>query len=62
MTTQLADLEQPVEEEINEGDALCRNLKAQKQAIVAWNVVEVLVQINAREPWIRSLGELESRR
>jgi len=48
--------------EINEGDALCRNLKAQKQAIVAWDVAELLVQINAREPWIRSLGELASRR
>ena len=62
MTTQLADLAQTVEEEISVGDALCRNLKAQKQTIVAWDVAELLVQINAREPWLRSLGELQSRR
>jgi hypothetical protein len=60
--TQLSDLEQPVEEEINEGDALCRNIKTQKQAIVTWDAAELIVQINAREPWLHSLGETESRR
>jgi flagellar biosynthesis/type III secretory pathway chaperone len=59
---QLNDLAQLLEEEIAVGEELCRNLTAQKQAIVAWDVAELLAQIKAREPWLRLLGELETRR
>lgn len=62
MSTELTDLTRVLEEEISVGEELWRNLSAQKQAIVALDVAELLVQINAREPWLRSLGEFESRR
>lgn len=62
MTTRLNELAQLLEEEITVGEELRRNLTAQKQAIIAWDVAELLAQIKAREPWLRLLGELESRR
>jgi len=60
--TELTDLTQILEAEISVGEELRRNLSAQKQAIVDWNVAALFEQIEAREPWLRSLGELEERR
>ena len=62
MGTPLNELAQLLEEEITVGEELRRNLTAQKHAIVAWDVTELLAQIKAREPWLRLLGELETRR
>lgn len=62
MTNSLNGLADVLAEEVAVGEALCRNIEAQKNALVAWNITELLAQIEAREPWLRSLGELEQRR
>ena len=49
-------------EELSVGEQLEQNLAAQKKAIVAWDVVQLLELIDAREPWVRRLGQLESQR
>ena len=51
-----------LKEEITVGEELHRNLEAQKKAIVVWDVVSLLEQIDARESWVRSLSELEEKR
>jgi flagellar biosynthesis/type III secretory pathway chaperone len=58
-TTELADV---LEEEISVGEELERNLAAQKKALIGWDVGGLLEQITAREPWLRTLGELEIKR
>jgi flagellar biosynthesis/type III secretory pathway chaperone len=57
--TQLADV---LEEEVSVGEELERNLAAQKQALIGWDVAGLLEQITAREPWLRALGALEIKR
>ncbi len=57
--TQLADV---LEEEISVGEELERNLAAQKRALIGWDVTGLLEQITAREPRLRTLGELEIKR
>ena len=57
--TQLADV---LEEEVSVGGELERNLAAQKQAIIGWDVAGLLEHITAREPWLRALGALEIKR
>jgi hypothetical protein len=59
---QLSDLARVLEEELAIGDELRRNLSAQKEAILAWNVAALLEQIEARKVWLSLLGELEERR
>jgi flagellar biosynthesis/type III secretory pathway chaperone len=56
------DLAEVLEQESTVGDELCRNLTAQKNALAAWDIDELLRQIEAREPWLRLLGDLEDRR
>jgi len=56
---QLADV---LEDEVTLGETLCRNLEAQRSALVAWNMADLLAHIEAREAWLRSLAELEQRR
>ncbi len=58
-TAELADL---LEEEIAVGEELERNLAAQKKALIGWDVSDLLEQVAAREPWLRTLGELEIKR
>ena len=58
----LAELEAIIEEEILVGEALRRNLEEQKNAVLAWDVVALMQQVDAREGWLRSLGHLEKRR
>jgi hypothetical protein len=57
-----AELEAIIEEEILVGEALRRNLEEQKNAVLAWDVVALMQQVDAREGWLRSLGHLERRR
>lgn len=58
----LAELEAIIEDEILVGEALRRNLEEQKNAVLAWDVVALMQQVDAREGWLRSLGQLERRR
>ncbi len=51
-----------IEEEISVAEELRRNLAEQQKALLAWDVAALLYQVEAREPWLRSLGELERRR
>jgi flagellar biosynthesis/type III secretory pathway chaperone len=51
-----------LEEEIAVGEELRRNLAAQKQAIVEWDVAQLLEQIEAREPRLVCLSQLEKKR
>lgn len=62
MKPALNDLAAVLEEEIAVGEELRRNLAAQRQALVAWDMEALIAGIEAREPWLRSLGELEGRR
>ena len=57
--TQLADV---LEEEVSAGEELERNLAAQKQALIDWDVNGLLQQITARESWLRVLSALENKR
>jgi hypothetical protein len=62
MNEDLTGLAEVLEQEIAVGEELCRNLAAQKKALIAWDIVYLLEKIDAREPWLRLLGELEQRR
>ena len=57
----LAELEAIIEEEILVGEELRRNLEEQKNAVLAWDVVALMQQVDARERWLRSLGHLEKK-
>ena len=62
MNGKMDDLAAVLEEEIAVGGELSRNLAAQRQALVAWDMDALIAEIQAREPWLRTLGELEARR
>jgi hypothetical protein len=62
MSLELNDLAVVLEEEIAVGDQLRLNLAEQRDALAAWDLVALIARIEAREAWIRSLGELEARR
>jgi hypothetical protein len=62
MNAELNELAAVLEEEIAVGEQLRRNLAAQRQAIVAWDMAALIAEIEAREPLLRVLGELEGRR
>ncbi len=62
MNTALSHLLDVLEEEIAVGEALSRNLAAQKQAIVAWDMAGLLRELEAREPALQHLAELEEKR
>ena len=62
MNNDLNELADVLEDEVALGETLCRNLEAQKNALIAWNMADLLAHIEAREAWLRSLGELEQRR
>jgi hypothetical protein len=51
-----------LENELSVGEGLTQNLKAQKQAILDWDIVKLLEEINVRESWLRSMRELEEKR
>ena len=55
MSKDLAELLSVLENEVLVGEELSRNLEAQKNAIVEWDIAKLLEQIDAREPWLRSL-------
>ena len=62
MHADLTHLAAVLKEEIIVGEELYRNLEAQKKAIVAWDIANLLAQIDAREPWLNSLSQLEKKR
>jgi len=62
MDIEVADLVAILENEIKVGEELHRNLEAQRKAIVAWDIANLLNQITARETWLRSLTRLEETR
>lgn len=62
MNAQVTQLAEVLEEEVSVGEELERNLAAQKQALIGWDVTGLLQHITAREPWLRALGSLEHKR
>ena len=62
MGTDLTELASVLENEIAVGEELYRNLEAQKSALIAWDLANLLEQIEAKEPWLRSLSQLEEKR
>jgi FlgN protein len=62
MNLELNDLAVVLEEEIALGDKLRLNLAEQRHALAAWDMDALIARIEAREAWIRTLGELEARR
>jgi hypothetical protein len=62
VSTDLAELVSVLENEISVGEELSRNIEVQKQAILDWDMVKLLEQIDGREPWLRSLSQLEEQR
>ena len=62
MNPELNDLAAVLEEEIAVGEELSHNLAAQRQALICWDMDALIAKIEARGPWLRSLGELEVRR
>jgi len=62
MNSYLNELTGVLNHEIAIGEELSRNLEAQRRALVAWDVVSLLLEIDAREPWLRLLGQLEEKR
>jgi len=62
MNSYLNELTGVLNQEITVGEELSRNLEAQRRALVAWDVVSLLLEIDAREPWLRLLGQLEEKR
>jgi len=62
MNIDLSALAAILDEEIAVGEELNRNLAAQRQTLAAWDIVGLLRQIEAREPWLRTLSRLEEKR
>jgi len=62
MNPEMNDLAAVLEEEIAVGEELSHNLAAQRQALSCWDMDALIAKIEARGPWLRSLGELEVRR
>jgi flagellar biosynthesis/type III secretory pathway chaperone len=62
MNPSLNELAGILQEEIAVAEELDRNLSAQKNALIDWNVDGLLAAIEAREPWLRLLDELEQKR
>lgn len=59
MDADVADLIAVLEAEVGLGESLQRNLDAQREAILAWNMEALLRQVEARETHLRTLAELE---
>lgn len=51
-----------IEEQFAIGEQLRRNCEKQKKAVLAWDVEGLLREIDTREPWLPTLGELERKR
>src|SRR3972149_5737584 len=62
MNIDVSALAEILDEEIAVGEELNRNLAAQRQALAVWDIVGLLQQIEAREPWLRTLSRLEEKR
>jgi flagellar biosynthesis/type III secretory pathway chaperone len=62
MSMDLTGLVSVLENEIVVGEALYCNVEAEKKSIVLCDIENLLEQIEAREPWLRSLSQLEEKR
>ena len=62
MNIDVSNLIAILEAELRAGENLRRNLDAQKQAIIAWDVEGLLAHVEAREVCLRGLNDLENRR
>ncbi|MBI3067017.1 MAG: flagellar export chaperone FlgN [Deltaproteobacteria bacterium] len=62
MNIDLTELESILDQAIAVGDELNRNLETQRRALLAWDVVSLLLAIEGREPWLRLLTQLEEKR
>lgn len=58
-TAAVADLIAVLEAEVGLGESLQRNLAAQREAILAWDMESLLQRVEARETHLRTLAELE---
>lgn len=61
-TSALNELIAVIQEELAVGEKLLVNLDAQRKAILNWSITDLMRQIEAREPLLRSLAELEASR
>jgi len=62
MNACLSELAAILEQEIAVAEELERNLSAQKQAVLDWNMDALLAEIDARAPWLSLLAQLEHKR
>ena len=58
----LSELAAILEQEITVAEELERNLAAQKQAVLDWNMDQLIAQLDARTPWLGRLETLEQQR
>lgn len=61
-TSALNELIAVIQEELALGEKLLVNLDGQRKAILSWSITDLMHQIEAREPLLRSLAELEASR
>ena len=62
MSLSLQNLATIIEQEMAIAEQLGRNLSAQKQAVIEWDMDNLLAHIEARGPLLHSLAELEQQR
>ena len=62
MNACLAELAAILEQEIAVAEELERNLAAQKQAVLYWNMDQLIARVDARAPWLGKLEALEQQR
>jgi hypothetical protein len=62
MNACLSELAGILEQELTVAEALEQNLAAQKQAVIDWNMDQLIAQVDARAPWLSLLAELEQKR
>jgi len=62
MNACLTELAAILEQEIAVAEELERNLSAQKQAVIEWNMDQLIAQVDARAPWLGKLEALEQQR
>ena len=62
MNACLSELAGILEQELTVAEELEQNLAAQKQAILDWNMEQLIAQLDARTPWLSQLEALEHQR
>jgi len=62
MNACLSELAAILEQEITVAEELEQNLAGQKQAVLDWNMEQLIAQLDARTPWLSQLEALERQR